>query len=1376
MSFQGTDTINGGEGTDNLYIQAGAAGTYQAASITNVEKISTNFSAGSTINLLNVSGLTEVANDGSSADGIYSNLGSTSIGLRASNISESATFGFASAVVSGSSDTATLTLQNISHTTSNGTDKITVAGIETLNLVSSLGPNVVDTLETTTTSKLNVSGDQSLNLQAALNATITQVDASASTGGVAATFAAIAAGTMTGGAGNDTLDVSSVTGNASVAGGAGNDTLTLGNKLTNTDTVDGGDGIDTLSTTANEAETYTKPTTATISNVEALTLTDQASSGATLTLDNLANGINTVTLGNGTAGAYGIIGPASTLTVNVGDTVNTDDLSGTLTLTDTGTGISDSATLANTVTVANDTFNTKNVVSDGYETLTINTKGGTSSANTTKQTLGTVTINQDSGGTAKLVITGANSLDVTTVTANEIDASGLTGTAAFKNTGATSVTKITGSTNDDTLVGSSTATSIDGGAGHDSITGGAGNDTLVGSDGNDTITAAAGNDSINGGAGNDRIIFAADADFTKNDTVDGGDGTADTLVMTKTAQTNLTETLTTVSNIEVLEISDALAGATINMARFGTTSPTTVKLAAAAETSAISNMAANTTLELTTVNASATLTATNATDTAADTLGLKLNSATGVDFGTVTATAFETFNINSTTTGNAPSTYTNQLALNTTSGTSINVTGNVALQLSTASSATAVNTINASGMTGGGLQANNTYSSVASTLTGSAYADTLIGGAANDTISGGDSADSLVGGSGSDSLVGGTGEDTLDGGANNDTLQGGEGNDSFISSGGSDNIDGGNGTDKLTISASFTNISGHTLTSIEKLDMDNLAATMSVAQFAGFSEIVGGGVVTFSDAGTITANTGVTAYKLADGTNTFTASTTAANNSVEGGTGSDTINFNASVYSGATGADTVLGGTGTDTLNVTGNTALSFTYAATTLTGIEQINFSNSTADITITTNDANVASGATLRVDASSLTNGGNLNWNGGDEADGKFNIVGGADMDTINGGAGADTLEGGSGNDVLKGDEEADYLSGGAGDDFLQEALANTENSVDTLVGGIGNDTYYIVDGGNADVITDAASGGTADTLLIANGENASSIVVNGAADLLGASNAGIEQIVTEGTAATLSAAQVTGNALNISEDASNATTLLTIAGTGTADTIDLSSLTFTANTYVGASGAAVTGTAFTSGTDFLVINGGDGGDTMTLSSHSDRVVFGSATQTGDNVVSFNAGTNATSVDIIAFDIDGSGETGAFATGAASTSIVAANTSGAASAVTAGAVAIDSYATGDGDDHAIANGASLIVFTDLTSASAIQTAIQTAGSSTLTVGTSSSDGYMLALYDKGADLGLAVINLNNVTTTNGATVTEIATIGIADLTNINAGDFLYV
>ena len=497
MTFQATDSLDGGAGSDTINIQVGVTGVHAAASMAGIETVSANFSAAGTVSLLNSTGVTTVESSASTAAAAFSNIGSVATALKVSNTAQDATFGYTTAAVAGTADTVALTLSGVTGGT------VTLAGVETVGITSSGSANTLTGLTASSATTVNVAGDQALAL-GTLGATVTTLNAGTNTAtgtGVSATMGPATTATITGGSGNDSINISAVLGDVNIAGGAGNDTVTATTNLTTVDTISGGDGIaDILSTTATVAEGYTAPTTRTITGFEQLTL-----SGATatsLTTANVDTGITRVNLA-GTTAAYGITGPAGTLTVT-----STAALGGTLTLTDTGTAITDAATLTNSgVTLGIDVFAGRAVTSTGYETLTINGGSGSTINNAAIQSLGAVTVTVDTGGASAVNFTGANSLTTGAVSATTISASGMTGSAALTLGSATGATSITGTANADTIGASSVAASVTAGAGNDTITGGTLNDTINGGDGNDSITGGVGKDSLTGGAGADTFVF-----------------------------------------------------------------------------------------------------------------------------------------------------------------------------------------------------------------------------------------------------------------------------------------------------------------------------------------------------------------------------------------------------------------------------------------------------------------------------------------------------------------------------------------------------------------------------------------------------------------------------------------------------------------------------------------------------------------------------------------------------------------------------------------------------------------------------------------------------------------------------------------------------
>lgn len=93
-------------------------------------------------------------------------------------------------------------------------------------------------------------------------------------------------------------------------------------------------------------------------------------------------------------------------------------------------------------------------------------------------------------------------------------------------------------------------------------------------------------------------------------------------------------------------------------------------------------------------------------------------------------------------------------------------------------------------------------------LKGGAGHDMLAGELGNDTLSGGGGADTLLGGGGTDILRGDAGNDRLNGGAGNDVLYGGAGHDRLFGQAGNDRLIGGGGNDLLVGGAGADRLTG----------------------------------------------------------------------------------------------------------------------------------------------------------------------------------------------------------------------------------------------------------------------------------------------------------------------------------------------------------------------------------------------------------------------------------------------------------------------------------------------------------------------------------------------------------------------------------------
>ena len=179
------------------------------------------------------------------------------------------------------------------------------------------------------------------------------------------------------------------------------------------------------------------------------------------------------------------------------------------------------------------------------------------------------------------------------------------------------------------------------------------------------------------------------------------------------------------------------------------------------------------------------------------------------------------------------------------------------------------------------------------------------------------------------------------------------------------------------------------------------------------------------------------------------------NDKASGLKGNDTFLMGAKLNA----ADRIDGGSGNDTVALAGNYSGGVTFSATTMVKVEHLTLAGGFT-YKLTTNDATVASGANLNVDATALGGGHKLTFNGAAETNGTF---------TLNGGGGNDALTGGAGGDV--------FYGGGGKDRF---DLSHGGN--DTAKGGSGNDTFIM---GAALTPFDQIDGGAGDDTLVLNGD---------------------------------------------------------------------------------------------------------------------------------------------------------------------------------------------------------------------------------------------------------------------------------------------------
>jgi hypothetical protein len=209
-------------------------------------------------------------------------------------------------------------------------------------------------------------------------------------------------------------------------------------------------------------------------------------------------------------------------------------------------------------------------------------------------------------------------------------------------------------------------------------------------------------------------------------------------------------------------------------------------------------------------------------------------------------------------------------------------------------------------------------------------------------------------------------------------------------------FNGGTGSDTLAFTGGGTENTGYYFTSVENVTFDDnnwivnerFATSPSVSLNIDATALSGGHTITFD--GIDTVDGGVTANA------------------------SFVFEFAGNFISG----DSLTGSNNNDTLSLNGDYSAGITFGAAQLTSIEAITLAAGHS-YDLTTNDGNVASGATLTVDASALGVTDTLDFNGSAETDGSFIIDDGGSNGSIITSRQGDTVTflGGDGNSVTAG-----------------------------------------------------------------------------------------------------------------------------------------------------------------------------------------------------------------------------------------------------------------------------------------------------------------------------------------------------------------------
>ena len=612
----------------------------------------------------------------------------------------------------------------------------------------------------------------------------------------------------------------------------------------------------------------------------------------------------------------------------------------------------------------------------------------------------------------------------------------------------------------------------------------------------------------------------------------------------------------------------------------------------------------------------------------------------------------------------------------------------------------------------------------------------LFGGAGNDTLTGGSGADLLFGQTGADILNGGGGNDLLFGGDDNDILTGGPGNDQVFGQRGNDMmiwnpgdgsdtfeggdgadialVNGGNGAETFTITPNGTRVrfdrvspapftldigtteslvlhagggddvitAGNGLASLISLTLDGGDGNDTITGGDGADQLIGG-----AGNDVVAGGRGNDTASLGDGDDTFVWNPGDGSDSVFGGVGFDTLDFNGAnvnetvnITANGSGGVTLTRNVGNVTLSLSQIERIEFTARGgadnvtigdLTGTGVSEVDVDLSAAGGGSPLGDGaadNVTVTGTGRNDVISITGAGTavsvtgppatVKLNGAEGANDTLIVNGGAGNDTINAAALPPgiiglTIDGGAGNDTIIGSQGADTLIGGDDNDSVIGGRGN-----DLALLGNGNDTFTWNPGDGSDIVEGQAG---VDTLLF-NGSNAGETfdisanggrvtlvrdVANVTMDLNGMEHI---QLATVGGADSVTVNDLTGtnvNLVSVNLAASGG------GGDGVADDVTVNGTAGQDSVSIVSSGSSV----FVNGLPAqTIVSGMDAGlDTLTVNGlGGDDVINASGVQAGQIKLAINGGDGNDRIGGSAGDdlvVGGRGNDVAFLSGGADT-----------------------------------------------------------------------------------------------------------------------------
>jgi S-layer protein len=425
-------------------------------------------------------------------------------------------------VTAGALTTATVNTLGVTLNSATAVGNITLdADYKTLNIAGTGTKSTVADITTAGATTVNFSGAGELVFTDQSLSGLTTVTSSNTAGVTLGTTAVGGAVTVTMGSGADKVIMSNAA-TKPIDLGDGNDQLTYGGAVATATTslgaATGGAGTDTIVMSSTEAAAAdgTSVFNSKFTGFEVLKIEDTVATGDNINLSGLGN-INTIiaAAGGNHASSSILSGLASGVSV---ETLATGAGNLSLVVTGAAGGAAD---------VVNITFNNSTAAADAFASFTA---ASVETVNLTTKDSGLLTSTAATIDTATLVataaktitLTGENGLTLTNtgnVAVTSFDASGVASDGSTTAAGAADDTAANlavtfASTNTTTTA----VVSITGGTGNDTLTGNASKDTLSGGAGDDILSGGLGVDSFTGGSGNDVVEFKSTAGTSSDST------------------------------------------------------------------------------------------------------------------------------------------------------------------------------------------------------------------------------------------------------------------------------------------------------------------------------------------------------------------------------------------------------------------------------------------------------------------------------------------------------------------------------------------------------------------------------------------------------------------------------------------------------------------------------------------------------------------------------------------------------------------------------------------------------------------------------------------------------------------------------------------